>query len=102
MARLFNMQGQCCGNIEGAAPDGYWSRADDAPDQMTALDFLDKIGPRRFASVWTASLAHPEIAFPMVRGLAAQMIYLSESFPSLIALEQAGVLSAGTALEIWA
>jgi hypothetical protein len=101
MAMLYDMTGQCCGNFDGdTAPDGFWQR-DDKPETMTALEFLDKIGPTRFATVWNAAIADPAVAFPMVRGLAAQEIFLSESFPTLLYMEQAGLLPAGTAIEIW-
>lgn len=99
---LYDYTGQCCGNYDGdTAPDGYWLRDQDAPESMTALQFLDKIGPQRFAAVWGAALVNAGVAFPMVRGLAAQEVLLSESFPSLYALEQAGLLPEGTAVEVW-
>ena len=101
MAFIYDMTGKCCGNCnDETAPDGYWLR-DDKPETMTALEFLDKIGPARFAAVWAAAMANPAVAFPMLRGLAAQEIFLSESFPTLMYMEQAGLLPAGTALEIW-
>lgn len=102
MALIYDMAGQCCGNFDGPeAPPGYWLRPDDAPEKFTALQFLDKIGPTRFATIWTAALADPAIAFSMLRGLAAQEILLIESFPTLRAMEQAGLLPEGTAIEVW-
>lgn len=102
MPTLYDMTGQCCGNFNGeTAPEGFWLRDDGKADTLTALQFLDKIGPTRFANVWAASLADPAIAFAMVRGLAAQEIILSESFPVLLQMEQAGLLPAGTAIEVW-
>jgi hypothetical protein len=101
MAMLYDMTGKCCGNFSGdTVPDGYWLR-EDKPETMTALEFLDKIGPARFANIWNTSIANPAVAFPMVRGLAAQEIILAESFPVLIGMEQVGLLPAGTAVEVW-
>lgn len=102
MALIYDMAGRCCGNFDDeTAPEGYWLRDADKPEVMTALQFLEKIGPERFANIWSAALANPAIAFSMVRGLAAQEIVLSESFPTLIMMEQAGLLPAGTAFEVW-
>jgi hypothetical protein len=102
MAMLYDMTGQCCGNFEGdTAPEGYWLRANDLADTMTALQFLEKIGPARFANIWSVSIADPATAYAMVRGLAAQEIILAESFPVLVQMEQAGLLPAGTAIEVW-
>lgn len=100
--QLIAADGHNCGHFDGdTAPDGYWLRADDAPDRMTALQFLDKIGPTRFDAVWSAAIANSAVAFPMARGLAAQEVLFAESYPTLIAMEQAGLLPAGTAKEIW-
>lgn len=102
MALIYDMAGRCCGNFDGdTAPEGYWLRDADKLESLTALQFLEKIGPVRFASIWTAALADPTIAFSMVRGLAAQEILLSESFPTLIMMEHGGLLPSGTAIEIW-
>lgn len=100
--RLMDMTGTCCGNFTGdVAPEGYWLRADDAPDHLPALDFLDRIGPARFAAVFSAMLTQPAMAFHVFRGVAAQNVYLAESFPILLQLEQVGVLPTGTAVEVW-
>lgn len=100
--QLMDMAGNSCGNFEGdTAPDGYWLRGDDAPDELYPLDFLDRIGATRFANIWSASLSHPEIAFQMVRGFAAQRILIGESFPALMMMETLGLLPTGTAEEIW-
>lgn len=68
---------------------------------MTPLDFLNRIGPERFGAVWAASVQSPAIAYAMMRGFAAQSTLLADSFPTLIQLEQAGVLPPGTAIEVW-
>ncbi len=101
MPYLMDMAGNNCGHTDGPAPDGYWLLGDDAPTEMTPLQFLDKLGPERFASVWAVAVSDPPTAFPIMRGFAAQVIYLAESFPTLRALEDAGVLSQGTAIEVW-
>lgn len=104
MAQLYDMQGQLCGYIgdDQAVPEGYWTRADDAQPSMAPVDFLDRIGPTRFGAIWSAAVSNPSIAFPMMRGFAAQSILIAESFPALIQMEQMGLLPAGTALEVWA
>ena len=99
---LYDYAGNCTGNWDGdTIPAGYWGRDNDAPLSLTALQFLDRIGAARFAAVWTVAVSNPAVAFQMVRGLAAQEVLLSESFPQLYALEQAGLLPAGTAVEVW-
>lgn len=102
---LYDMTGNCGGNWgDEPAPDGYWLRDYDRPTAMTAmtaLEFLDKLGADRFNAVWGASLVNTSLAFPMARGLAAQSIEMSQSFPALYALEQAGLLPSGTAIEVW-
>lgn len=102
MGLLYDFTGQCAGNWDGeTAPDGYWLRATNKPTTMLPLEFLDRIGPERFAAIWTHAVSNAAVAFPMVRGLAAQSIELAESFPALIAMEQMGLLPVGTAIEIW-
>lgn len=100
--QLMDMTGTDCGNFDsGDVPQGYWTRSAEAPNEMAPLTFLDKIGPVRFGGVWMAALANPAVAYPLVRGLAAQTILIADSFPALVALEQAGVLPSGTAIEVW-
>ena len=102
MGLLHDFAGNCCGNWEGdTVPDGFWLRDYDQPTSMTALQFLDKIGPQRFGVVWAAAVANPALAYSMARGLAAQEVLMEQSFPDLYALEQAGLLPAGTAVEVW-
>lgn len=103
MPKMYSTTGEFVGNIgeEQEVPSGYFIRPDTSEDSMSPLDFLDKIGPQRFGAVWMAALQNPAIAFPMVRGFAAQLIHMKESFPSLLALEAYGILPQGTALEIW-
>lgn len=102
MNSLMDMAGRNCGNFDGDAPPaGYWLRPDTAPDRMTRLEFIDKIGQARFADVWIEMLANPLIAFAVMRGFAADFVEVTASFPSLIALENAMVLPEGTAIEIW-
>lgn len=101
--QLHDMMGRSCGAFAGeAAPDGYWLRADDAPASLPRLEFLDRVGATRFAAIWQAMLANPAIAFQVMRGFAAETVHCTESFPALIALEQAGVIPAGSAIEVWA
>ena len=88
-------------NLALGTLDTYRQRLEQVLTRLTALEFLDKIGPTRFAAVWQASMVNPAVAFPMVRGLAAQEVLMAEAFPSLYQLEQAGLLPAGTAIEIW-
>lgn len=104
MTRLYDYAGKFCGNAdpEVQVPPGYWLRADDSPDSLSSLEFLDWIGPVRFAAVWQAAQSNAAVAFAMMRGLAAQSVYISESLPILFQLEQLGLLPQGTALEIWA
>lgn len=102
MNSLMDMTGRNCGNFDGEEPPaGYWLRGSDAPDSMSRLEFLDRVGQSRFADVWDAMVANPAIAFAVMRGFAADVVEVTASFPSLIALEQAGVLPEGTAIEIW-
>lgn len=101
--QLIDMNGNACGNIgdDQEVPKGYFTKPDDAPLELTALQFLEKIGPERFSVIWAAAIQNPAIAFQLVRALAAQSIFISESFPNLVAMEKAGLLPAGTALEVW-
>ena len=102
MGLLYDFDGICCGNWQGdTVPDGYWLREYDRPSSMSALDFLDKIGPSRFGVIWLAAQGNPTLAYSMARGLAAQEVLMEQSFPELYALEQAGLLPAGTAVEVW-
>lgn len=102
--QMYDMNGVNCGHLgdEQPVPYGYWVRGDDSLPEMSSLEFLEKIGPDRFAGVWMASQQMPQIAYALMRGLAAQAIYLHESFPSLLMLEGAGILQPGTAFEVWA
>lgn len=100
--QLFDMMGRNCGAFSGeAAPEGYWLRADDAPASLPRLEFLGRIGSARFAAIWSAMLANPAIAFAVMRGFAAETVTCEASFPALLAMEQAGVVPEGTAIEVW-
>lgn len=100
--QLYDMQGQSCGAFDGdTAPDGYWLRPDDAPASLPRLEFLDRVGGTRFAAIWQAMLANPAIAFQVMRGFAAETVQCRESFPALVAMEQAGVIPAGSAIDVW-
>lgn len=100
--QLFDMMGRNCGAFSGeTAPDGYWLRPDDAPASLARLEFLDRVGSARFAAIWQAMLANPEIAFQVMRGFAAETVHCRESFPALLAMEQAGVIAVGSAIEVW-
>lgn len=103
MALLYNMNGVNCGSCPNdmVPPEGYWVRSEESKDIMAPVEFLDKIGPQRFAGIWTTALQNPTLAFSMMRGFAAQNIVITESFPVLMYLEQIGLLPSGTAIEIW-
>ena len=95
--------GAPCGAIgdDQDIPPGYWKRPDTAPDHMAALDFLDALGPQLFAASWAAAQQNAGLLFQVFRGVAAQNVFLADSFPQLVQLEQAGVLPAGTAVRVW-
>lgn len=100
--QLYDMQGRNCGAFTGdTAPVGYWLRSDDAPVSLPRLEFLDRVGSVRFAAIWQAMLVNPAIAFQVMRGFAAETVHCRESFPALIALEQAGAIPVGSAIEVW-
>lgn len=99
--QLMSATGQPMGHIEGNVPAGYWGRADDVPDTLSRLEFLDRFGPARFAVIWQAMQANPALAFQVMRGFAAETVYLEHSFPELLAMEQAGLVAVGTAIEVW-
>ena len=99
--QLIDNTGRNCGNFDGEAPAGYWLRPDEAPDSLTRLEFLDRFGAARFATVWRAMQADPLLAFSVMRGFAAETVHLAVSFPELKQMEAAGLVPAGTAIEIW-
>ena len=102
MTMLYNNQGVCCGNFNGTtAPNGYWLRPDDLPDTLSPHLILKKMGSARFATLWTAAVANPAVAFSLMKQLTAREIDIADSFPLLKSAEQAGYLTAGTAVEIW-
>jgi hypothetical protein len=99
--QLYDMNGNCCGNCDGHAPDGYWLRSDDAPVSMASLDFLDKIGATNFGAIWQVMEQSPSLAFTVMRGFAAQSVTMADSFPQLMQMEKAGLIPAGTAIKVW-
>lgn len=99
---LYDMNGRNCGGFnDDVAPAGYWLRAEDAPPSLPRLEFLDRVGPKRFAAIWQAMLVNPAIAFAVMRGFAAETVHCRESFPALLGLEKAGIVPEGTAIEVW-
>lgn len=100
--KLYDMAGRLCGNTDDTtAPEGYWLRADDAEDFMPSIYFLERIGRDAFFALWQVALTSPDLLFQMFRGFAAQNVIITESFPALIAFEQAGLLPRGTAIRVW-
>lgn len=100
--KLYDMAGKNCGNAaKGPAPEGYWLRDDEAEDFMPSIYFLDRIGKDAFFALWQVALTSPDLLFQMFRGFAAQNVVITESFPALIAFEQAGFIPAGTAFRVW-
>lgn len=100
--QLMDMNGCPCGNFDGDPPEGFWTRPDDAPLQLSRAEFFDRIGAERFLAIWHAVIAQPDaLAFTFFRGFAVGAIDVTESFPRLLELEVAGVLPAGSAIAIW-
>jgi len=99
--QLMDMHGICCGNFDGDPPAGYWLRPDNAPDNVTRLEFFDRFGPARFKAIFEAMLVNHDLAFTVFRGFAAETIHITESFPALIQMEQMGLIPAGSAIEVW-
>lgn len=99
---LMDMAGRNCGSFSGdAAPDGYWLRDADAPDYLSRLEFLDRVGPTRFAGIFAAMVAQPALAFAVMRGFAAETVHIEASFPAVRQMEALGIVPAGTAVAIW-
>lgn len=97
-----DIQGGCCGNFDGEeVPEGYWLRPDGAPDSVSRLEFFDRVGQARFTAIWLAMQAHPELAFTVMRGFAAETVHVGTSFPAILSLEAMGVIPAGSAIEVW-
>jgi len=103
MPQLIDMTGTSCGHIgeDQPAPNGYWTRPDDAPEEVSRLHFFDRVGQARFTAIFIAMQAKPELAFQVFRGFAAETINIRQSFPAIRQMEALGILPAGSAIGIW-
>lgn len=81
--------------------DGQWVRKNTSPSEMLPLSFLDALGTQNYITIQAVAAKNPALLFLTARGLAARSIHIEESFPSLIMMEKAGILPAGTAVRIW-
>jgi len=84
-----------------ALSEGEWVRKSNAPAEMLPLTFLDSLGAQNYITIQQVAQKNPTLEFLTARGLASRTIHIAESFPSLIMMEKAGILPAGTAVRIW-
>jgi len=99
---IMDASGLVVGPFNGEAlTDGQWLRMSNAANEMLPLTFLDLLGAQNYITIQQVAQKNPTLEFLTARGLAARSIHLSESFPSLIMMEKAGILPVGTAVRIW-
>ena len=101
MARLYDANGNFCGNHTGAVPTTYFIRPDNDPDELEVYDFIARIGAARFKLIFDAMISNHTLAYPFFRIITAPVVRFDRSFAQLKALETAGVLTAGSAAAIW-
>jgi len=99
---IMDASGLLVGPFNGEAlTEGQWTRKSNAANEMLPLTFLDKLGAQNYITIQQVAAKNPMLEFLTARGLAARSIHIKESFPSLIQMEKAGIIPAGTAIAIW-